>query len=87
MYPVSFITSFPFFQHTKSNANLSDSIMKKRKPRLSFDARDYDISSLAITDEEDAAIYKFNKLNDNQKEKENLNEDCKTDYPFIYQSI
>lgn len=61
--------------------------MKRRKPRLSFDARDYDISSLSNT-EEDVAIYKFKKL-DEKQDKEEEKEHCKTDqdHPFIYQSI
>ena len=59
--------------------------MKRRKPRLSFDARDYNISSYT-TNEEDVAIYKFKKPDDQQEKVDK--KDCKTDHdhPFIYQS-
>lgn len=58
--------------------------MKRRKPRLSFDARDYDITSL--TREEDVALYKFKK-HDGEREEEEKYSKTEQNHPFIYQSI
>lgn len=68
------------FQQTRTNG-LNDSILKRQKSRLSFDARDYDISEnefTTIRNGETPLIYSRTVEGGNTNDK---------DAPFIYQSV